>query len=143
MFTIYLHKKYQLFTKTQPLIAIKLKCKHTSSSYYKEKSHILYRSTVYCHSVFQGPMLYGTNAGITNAIMCNFISTLESAAYGNSKLTLCYSQYHLAARPVPTEVLENGCLISGGDPGATVTGELAPGVGVLASLPEDTPSVSI
>jgi hypothetical protein len=33
--------------------------------------------------------------------------------------------------------------MSGGDPGATVTGELAPGVGVLASLPEDTPSVSI
>jgi len=56
---------------------------------------------------------------------------------------VCYSQYHLAARPVPTEVLENDCLISGGDPGATVTGELAPGVGVLASLPEDTPSVSI
>lgn len=56
---------------------------------------------------------------------------------------MCYSQYHLAARPVPTEVLENDCLISGGDPGATVTGELAPGVGVLASLPEDTPSVSI
>jgi hypothetical protein len=56
---------------------------------------------------------------------------------------VCYSQYHLAARPVPTEVLEKDCLISGGDPGATVTGELAPGVGVLASLPEDTPSVSI